>query len=333
MFEIACGRLPFVAESAMDIVLMHMTEAPQRPSELWPEIPAPLEQLIIAMLDKTPENRPTLAEVRTTLSELVTSGLVTIDNKRGTAFRSGLGRTPMTGVPITRTGTAALGTATGTMSGPASGTMSGAASAALGTTPPIAGQFEAPTPVAKKPMGLVLGVVAAVVVLAGGGIFMATRGGDPPPAVAAKPPDPPIVAKPPLEPAPPVEPKTVETPAVIPADAAVAVVPTGGVVTLSLHEKANVELDGNEVPSTAKGAEIKIDGDGPHVIVVTAHGARWEQKFEIKGGETQSFDAKLERPKRVAAPPGLGRGSAAKPPAGPGSATVKKPDDGTIDPF
>src|SRR6185369_15330397 len=49
MFEIACGRLPFIADNAMDIVLMHMTAAPPRPSELWPEIPPPLEQLITAM--------------------------------------------------------------------------------------------------------------------------------------------------------------------------------------------------------------------------------------------------------------------------------------------
>src|SRR5262245_33363253 len=43
VFEIVCGRLPFIADNAMDIVLMHMTAAPPRASELWPEIPPPLD--------------------------------------------------------------------------------------------------------------------------------------------------------------------------------------------------------------------------------------------------------------------------------------------------
>src|SRR5215510_15445248 len=50
-FEIVCGRLPFIADNAMDIVLMHMTSPAPRASEIWPDIPAPLDELIARMLE------------------------------------------------------------------------------------------------------------------------------------------------------------------------------------------------------------------------------------------------------------------------------------------
>src|SRR5688572_19901744 len=54
VFEIVCGRLPFVSDNAMDIILMHMTAPPVRASMVWPEIPPPLDDLIARMLEKEP---------------------------------------------------------------------------------------------------------------------------------------------------------------------------------------------------------------------------------------------------------------------------------------
>ena len=92
MFEIVTGRLPFIADSAMDIVMMHITEQPRRPRELKPELPQPLDQLIVQMLDKNPDRRPSLAEVRNVFAELVASGAVPIEPGSGTTFRSDLAR-------------------------------------------------------------------------------------------------------------------------------------------------------------------------------------------------------------------------------------------------
>ena len=92
MFEVVTGRMPFMAESAMDIVLMHLSMAPRRPSELVPNLPPTLEQLILQMLDKDPANRPSLAQVRDVFAELFASGMVQIEPGTGATFRSELAR-------------------------------------------------------------------------------------------------------------------------------------------------------------------------------------------------------------------------------------------------
>jgi hypothetical protein len=46
-----------------------MYNRPPDPVLLWPEIPRPLAQLIVRMLAKEPDARPTLAEVSATLSD------------------------------------------------------------------------------------------------------------------------------------------------------------------------------------------------------------------------------------------------------------------------
>ncbi len=92
MFEVVTGQMPFMAESAMDIVLMHLSMAPRRPSELVPNIPPALEQLILQMLDKEPANRPSLAQVRDVFAELFASGIVQLEPGTGATFRSGLAR-------------------------------------------------------------------------------------------------------------------------------------------------------------------------------------------------------------------------------------------------
>jgi serine/threonine-protein kinase len=70
LFEMIVGRLPFLADNAMDIVRQHMTDAPPRPSSLWPPTPPRVEALILRMLEKDPANRPSLAEVRQEIFEI-----------------------------------------------------------------------------------------------------------------------------------------------------------------------------------------------------------------------------------------------------------------------
>src|SRR5581483_11322297 len=48
-FEMVLGRLPFLGESAIDILAKHLAEPPPAPSSLWPSVPRRLEKLILAM--------------------------------------------------------------------------------------------------------------------------------------------------------------------------------------------------------------------------------------------------------------------------------------------
>ncbi len=62
-WELLLEQLPFEAETAAEVMAMHLRCAPPVPSELWPDIPPELEDLLLAMLEKDPEHRPTMREV------------------------------------------------------------------------------------------------------------------------------------------------------------------------------------------------------------------------------------------------------------------------------
>src|SRR5205814_6658753 len=68
-------QLPFEAETAAEIMAMHLRAVPPPPSEMWPDIPPGLENLLLAMLAKDPDSRPSMLTVAHTL-ELVRSELV-----------------------------------------------------------------------------------------------------------------------------------------------------------------------------------------------------------------------------------------------------------------
>jgi serine/threonine-protein kinase len=79
-YELFLEQLPFEAETAAEIMAMHLRSIPPTPSEIWPEIPPGLENLLLAMLAKEPETRPTMLTVAHTL-ELIRSELA---NRRQT---------------------------------------------------------------------------------------------------------------------------------------------------------------------------------------------------------------------------------------------------------
>ncbi|HEX7842693.1 MAG TPA: serine/threonine-protein kinase, partial [Kofleriaceae bacterium] len=62
-YELFLEQLPFEAETAAEVMAMHLREAPPLPSNLWPDVPPALEALLLAMLAKQPEQRPTMIEV------------------------------------------------------------------------------------------------------------------------------------------------------------------------------------------------------------------------------------------------------------------------------
>ncbi|MBA3460090.1 MAG: serine/threonine protein kinase [Deltaproteobacteria bacterium] len=69
-YELFLEQLPFEAETSAEIMVMHLKAIPPAPRELWPDIPDQLEELLLRMLAKNPENRPTMLDVARQLEEV-----------------------------------------------------------------------------------------------------------------------------------------------------------------------------------------------------------------------------------------------------------------------
>jgi serine/threonine-protein kinase len=57
LFRMVTGRLPFQSDSGMAVLIQHLKEAPPRPTEIIPTLPAPLEHVILKALEKAPDDR------------------------------------------------------------------------------------------------------------------------------------------------------------------------------------------------------------------------------------------------------------------------------------
>src|SRR5262249_4292512 len=68
------GQHPFPADSPVGILHAILAHPPLRPSLLNPEIPTPLEALVLQMLEKDARLRPTAAEVEAALAGLTGAG-------------------------------------------------------------------------------------------------------------------------------------------------------------------------------------------------------------------------------------------------------------------
>ena len=69
-YELFLEQLPFEAETSAEIMAMHLRATPPPPSELWPDIPPALESLLLAMLAKAPDARPSMLTVARTLEQV-----------------------------------------------------------------------------------------------------------------------------------------------------------------------------------------------------------------------------------------------------------------------
>jgi len=50
--ELFCGSLPFKRGNSTEVMLAHLQEEPLLPSQLWPEIPPPLEKILLRCLER-----------------------------------------------------------------------------------------------------------------------------------------------------------------------------------------------------------------------------------------------------------------------------------------
>jgi eukaryotic-like serine/threonine-protein kinase len=62
-YELFLEQPPFEAETAAEVMAMHLRATPPPPCDLWPDIPPALQELLLAMLAKQPSKRPTMSEV------------------------------------------------------------------------------------------------------------------------------------------------------------------------------------------------------------------------------------------------------------------------------
>jgi beta-lactam-binding protein with PASTA domain/tRNA A-37 threonylcarbamoyl transferase component Bud32 len=62
LYEMLTGKVPFTGDSAIEIAMKHLNEAPKPPSKIRPEIPDDLDQVVLRALAKNPEDRYQTAE-------------------------------------------------------------------------------------------------------------------------------------------------------------------------------------------------------------------------------------------------------------------------------
>jgi eukaryotic-like serine/threonine-protein kinase len=74
LYEMLTGRPPFLGDEAVAIISQHIGTAPVAPSWHNPDVPPALERLVMALLAKDPDKRPsTAAEVRDALAAIATA--------------------------------------------------------------------------------------------------------------------------------------------------------------------------------------------------------------------------------------------------------------------
>jgi predicted ATPase/tRNA A-37 threonylcarbamoyl transferase component Bud32 len=74
LYEMAAGHRPFAGATSLALATAIATETPVPVSRLEPELPRQFCDLVLAMLEKAPERRPTSQEVQDALAALTTGG-------------------------------------------------------------------------------------------------------------------------------------------------------------------------------------------------------------------------------------------------------------------
>lgn len=316
-FEALLGRRPFEGDSAMDIVMQHVTAVPPLPSSIWPGIPPALEALVLRMLDKDPENRPSLLEVAAALSELRAS-LPASDPASGASGRigssadcvSGDGRRPAS-VSAVQSGSL-----------PPSNETSGTTERRLNSTGPDAAGARARRQSLANAIALgSLWVVAVVALL----FVVVNRGGTRAPSSTTT-----SVRSAPVE-------AHESTEVAAPGDAVIGAthepsgsatvgigsalfVPAALILRIPVRT-ARVVVDGRAVPGARDGTRVPVESPGDHEVVVTAPGYRpFRRTIAVAAGASVDVTVTLVPTRRR--------------PSVPNPASQKRPSGNyTLDPF
>ena len=69
--QLFVGRPPFEGETVIELLMQHTNSVPPAPRSLAPDLPQPLDALLLSLLAKDPGNRvQTCAELATRLTDL-----------------------------------------------------------------------------------------------------------------------------------------------------------------------------------------------------------------------------------------------------------------------
>src|SRR5439155_1472429 len=74
LYELLTGKVPFTGETPVEIAMRHLSDTPQPPSILRPEIPPDLDMIVLRALAKNPEDRFQTAEEMDAELERVAGG-------------------------------------------------------------------------------------------------------------------------------------------------------------------------------------------------------------------------------------------------------------------
>lgn len=105
LYELLAGRPPFLAELPAEVMVMQARVSPPPLGQLVPNLPAPVESLVHRMLNKTPDKRPSMADVIDALSRMQADPKLLAKGKsrRGGMFGAGPDQriaTLLTGVTV-----------------------------------------------------------------------------------------------------------------------------------------------------------------------------------------------------------------------------------------
>ena len=70
-YHLLCRRPPFLANNDLALIHLHLRAEPPRPRSAWPECPPELDALLVQMLAKDSEDRPSLDVIEEVLREML----------------------------------------------------------------------------------------------------------------------------------------------------------------------------------------------------------------------------------------------------------------------
>jgi len=110
LYEMLTGKTPFNGDTPIEIAMKHLNEAPRPPSDLRPDIPPELDQIVLRSLAKEPHDRYEAAEEFSADLDRVEAGLPVSPETTAaaTAVLTGLPLTEATQVLPTNAGTRVL---------------------------------------------------------------------------------------------------------------------------------------------------------------------------------------------------------------------------------
>jgi len=177
-YELIAGRVPFDGGTMPVLYTQVITQPPTPLLELRPDAPPGLQEVIFKCLEKDPKDRyPSVAEFAVALSPFAPRRSREIIRRITDTLRVAGMATEAAVLPLSEAppSSAVPVSVQGIPQAPVPG-MTGPTEGATTNSAVEISQAIAPAPQARKPVGLIVGIVLVLAAAGGGGVFMLTRG-------------------------------------------------------------------------------------------------------------------------------------------------------------